>query len=132
MKTSRSAHTRRGIMLVLASALLLVAGIACDPEDYGPCTLPRSEALNEACEASHSDGDETTPATDSSPNCVVDFVFECESQLCGTYNGSDPFCTSRCNDAADTACPKGGACLEWVPGLGEFFCVPPELAPPVI
>lgn len=117
-------NSGRPIVWKLRTLAILFAlfsiGLACTPEDYGPCTLPSSEALNEAC--SPSGGDDNTTA---SASCVVDFVFECESQLCGTYQGSEPFCTVRCTDPTDV-CPGKGTCVEWIPGLGEYFCVPPE------
>ena len=111
--------------LALGSSALLIALAlsACTPEDYGPCTLPSSEALDEACSPSSEDG--------AAASCVVDFVFECETQLCGTYDGSDPFCTERCEPDGDP-CPKDGVCLEWVPGLGEYYCVPQEMAPVIV
>ena len=114
----------RTLAILLA---LFSLGLACTPEPYGPCTLPSSQAMNEACSASGGD-DNTTAAA----SCVVDFVFECESQLCSTYQGSAPFCTVRCTDPADASCPKvpetgvRGSCVEWIPGLGEYYCVPAE------
>ncbi len=137
-----------GLGVLLVMVLFLLQG--CAAEEYGPCTLPRSEALDEACKVS-SDGSGATNAA----SCSVDFVFECESQLCGIFQGSDAFCTYRCvpereNPAEccnplDTnecgplfcvgggegtkECPKGGRCLEWVPGIGEFLCVPKENLP---
>src|SRR5690606_9468891 len=113
-------------------SLALIAGCglvlsACDPGPYGPCTLPSSEALDEACNPESSEGENETTA---SASCVIDFVFECESQLCGTFQGSDPFCTERCQGLGDTSCPENGVCLEWVPGLDDYYCVPRDQAPP--
>lgn len=125
---------QRTLRLGTFAAALLLVGLglltsACGPEEYGPCTLPRSEALNDACSSQTSEGEAGVPTTKTNPSCVIDFVFECESQLCGTFNGSDAFCTERCLGEGDTACPKNGTCLEWVPGLGEYFCVPSDMVP---
>lgn len=114
------------LLLLLVMALAALVATACDPGPYGACTLPSSEALDDAC----SSGGSSSGETEASSSCVIDFVFECESQLCGTFRGSDPFCTERCSGPTDTSCPQSGVCLEWVPGLGEYYCVPQDLAPP--
>ena len=120
---------RNSLTLAFVIGAVALLSTACDPGPYGACTLPSSEALDEACNPQQG-GEEEGVETEASASCVIDFVFECESQLCGTFQGSDPFCTERCVDGNDTSCPQGGACVEWVPGLGEFYCVPTDLAPP--
>jgi len=106
--------------LALSVLVLVVAG--CDPEPYGDCALPRSEAIQEFCLGSGPNADVQTQS-----NCVVDFVFQCEEQLCATYNGSSPFCTAECNTPCSTdECPDNGTCVEFAPGTGRFYCVAPD------
>lgn len=109
---------------VLAASLVMALG--CNPEPYGPCTLPSNDTIKQACTGSGEDGGDGGAVTTSEASCVVDFVFECESQLCGTYQGSNPFCTERCEGPDDTGCPQGGTCIEFVPTTGQFYCVGPD------
>ena len=122
---------------ILVAGLLVIGG--CQPEPYGSCSLPRSSVLDQACKTQTTTGEGEQANTESKRNCVVDFVFECESRLCATYAGNSPFCTERCSDAKgnndgtidqydDASCPDGGACVEFVPGTGDFYCIPPSLA----
>ena len=87
---------------------------------YASCRLPDSAALAEACAQS---------------NCVVDFVFACETKLCASSPRAGTFCTSRCG--SDPATPGefdvttcgAGFCREFTPGFGEYYCVPSEVLP---
>ena len=87
--------------------------------------------------------------------CTADFVFDCDSLICGIYASSDAFCTHRCiptkqecidsgipedkcNDGdggymkcpagqnCKKECPEGAACVEWVKGTAAFYCLPSE------
>ncbi|MDX9722557.1 MAG: hypothetical protein RBU37_17555 [Myxococcota bacterium] len=122
--------------IALLAVTIASLSVACAPEEYGACTLPQSEAIADACKPPK----ENATGSQSASSCVVDFVFECESKLCGTFKGSDPFCTLRCtpesedcgdNCVGNPPCPKGGSCLEWVPGLGTYYCVPTDLYDPL-
>ena len=71
-----------GILLVSAACFA-----ACTPEEYGPCSLPNTTGLRVAC----------APMGESkTATCTADYVFDCDSLICGIYNSSTPFCTQRC------------------------------------
>ncbi|MFA5625336.1 MAG: hypothetical protein WC966_09845 [Bradymonadales bacterium] len=108
---------------------LLVLASSCSPEEYGPCSIPKTTALKLAC----FDG--------PSPTCTSDYVFDCDSLLCGVYEGSDPFCTHRCvpqncpegkhcscpeGKNCKTSCPEDAACVEWVRESTGYFCLPKQ------
>lgn len=134
LTTKRTSWVAGGVLCVLA-----MVSVGCQPEPYGSCSLPRSEVLDQACKAQPTTGEGQQANTESTRNCVVDFVFECESRLCASYAGSSPFCTERCKDSNgdgkvdqldDASCPDGGACVEFVPGTEDFYCIPPSQAKP--
>ena len=125
--------------LLISSGILMILGatslVGCAPEPYGACNMPRSEALDETCnpEGGQQSGQQTT----ATANCVVDFVFECDSRLCASFEGEKPFCTDRCkdtdgdkiiSDAEHAACPDSGFCTEFVPGTGDYYCISDAMA----
>ncbi|MCL2326152.1 MAG: hypothetical protein FWC40_06635 [Proteobacteria bacterium] len=108
---------------------------ACAPEEYGACSIPNTTAHQTACR----------PTASGAATCTADYVFDCDSLICGIYNGSDPFCTRRCVPTATecnasnpefcecpagrdcvTTCPQQAACVEWIRGRSEYFCLPRE------
>lgn len=122
----------------LASIALFIAigaaVSACAPEEYGVCTIPSTPKTRAACVAT-----ETQSAT-----CLIEYVFDCDSMLCGIYNDEGPYCTRQCVPSADAckkagyddcscppgktcvdSCPDGGACIEWTKGTSAFYCVKP-------
>lgn len=118
---------------ILACAVLAVA---CSQEEYGPCSIPNTVGHQAAC----------TPLGDSkTATCAADYVFDCDSLICGIYESSDPFCTYRCvpsesectsSDPAFCECPKGASCksscpedakcVEWIKGTSNYYCLPKE------
>ena len=117
-----------GIVLGLAACMN-----ACSPEDYGPCSIPDTSAHRAAC----SPQGENKTAT-----CAADYVFDCDSLVCGRYESSDAFCTYRCTPPASRCtgefckCPEGkncketcpgeAECVEWIPGTGNYYCLPAD------
>lgn len=71
-----------GILLISAACF-----VACTPEEYAPCSIPNTSGHKAAC----------APLGESkTATCTADYVFDCDSLLCGIYNSSSPFCTYRC------------------------------------
>ena len=119
--------------LAVGTALCLCA---CSPEEYGPCSIPDTSAHCAACKPQ---GDSKTAT------CTADYVFDCDSMICGRFDNSAAFCTYRCNPTAEECnstnpdnckwadsvkakdkCPDGAACVEWTPGTGAYYCLPQE------
>lgn len=76
-----------GILLVSAACF-----VACTPEEYAPCSIPNTTSHKTAC----------APMGDSrTATCTADYVFDCDSLICGIYNSSAPFCTQRCIPTVD-------------------------------
>ncbi len=128
-------------------ALTLAIGVAvsaCAPEEYGVCTIPSTSKSRAACIANES----------QAATCVVQYVFDCDSFLCGIYNDDGPYCTRQCEPSDDecreagyvnedgtvnralcdcpegkdcvSGCPEGGKCVEWTKGTSAFYCVRPS------
>ena len=126
----------RGIGIVIALGACLTA---CSPEEYGPCSIPNTKAHTVAC----------SPIGESkSATCAVDYVFDCDSLICGIYDNSDAFCTHRClpksNECTSqkgctkaeldeaglkykTDCPEGGHCVEFIKGTAAYYCMPDDM-----
>lgn len=127
-------------ILVVAAAMLT----ACSPEEYGPCSIPDTTAHKAACAPKG----ENNVAT-----CTADYVFDCDSLICGIYADSNAFCTHRCvptkdeclaagiaeSDCTETKylrcpdgasckskCPEEARCVEWIKGTAAFYCLPDE------
>ena len=133
----RGAARMSHIKFLVSIGLIMGLGLglsACAPEDYGVCTIPNTSKHKAACNST--DG---TAAT-----CVVEYVFDCDSLLCGKHNGDGPYCTERCVPSAekcaadgntDCSCPEGknctetcpenGSCEEWTKGTSAYYCVRP-------
>lgn len=124
----------RCLCFFMASTFVLSA---CSPEEYGPCSIPNTRAHRAACEPTGEDNVAT---------CRADYVFDCDSLICGIYSGSDPFCTRRCTPTieecntkdnpeyctcpegktcvAEGQCPEAASCVEWIKGTSEYYCLP--------
>ena len=127
-----SRHFFAGLGMVVGFAVCLNA---CNPEEYGPCSIPDTTAYKQACSPQ---GDQKTAT------CAADYVFDCDSLICGRYDSSDAFCTYRCEPNASecnrpdnpdlckcpagrkckSTCPEGAACVEWIPGTSNYYCLP--------
>lgn len=124
--------------LVLSSLVAIVSclAISCSQEEYGPCSIPDTTAHRTAC----------SPIGDAkTATCAADYVFDCESMICGRYDSSDAFCTHRCVPKESecggknpehckcpagkdcvSECPDGAACVEWIAGTGAYYCLPQD------
>ena len=71
--------------MAVGTALCLCA---CSPEEYGPCSIPDTSAHRAACKPA--DGAKTA-------TCTAEYVFDCDSLICGKFENSPAFCTYRCN-----------------------------------
>lgn len=98
-----------GLVILVAMASLLLVG--CADDLYGECTI------------SSGDGGELDQCLDTSQSvsCVVTGQLECSTGVCGKYQGSNPFCTTPCQDDGD--CPSG-QCRQFVLRVeGTSHCV---------
>ena len=131
-----------GLFLVLDGCVC-----GCSPGEYGPCSIPNTSAHKAACAPKG----ENNVAT-----CTADYVFDCDSLICGIYSNSNAFCThrcvptkeeclksgadeSKCTDApggylncpagasCKTTCPEEAACVEWIKGTAAFYCLPNDM-----
>ena len=130
-----------GILIGLAACTT-----ACTPEEYGPCSIPNTKAHTVAC---------SPTGASKTATCAVDFVFDCDSRICGIYDSSDAFCTHRCEptisdncmqnecESADKeyckcpddvknckkpgSCPDGGHCVEFIKGTSMYYCMPDDM-----
>ncbi len=123
-------HFLAGLGLAVGFAACLNA---CNPEEYGPCSIPDTTAYKQACSPQ---GEQKTAT------CAADYVFDCDSLICGRYESSDAFCTYRCIPDSKTCsgsycgcpagkkcketCPEGAACVEWIPGTSNYYCLPAD------
>lgn len=129
------------INLIQCLGILILSAVclcACSPEEYGPCSIPDTTAHKAACAPQG----ESKTAT-----CTADYVFDCDSLVCGIYNSSSPFCTHRCVPTDDECtsdpqfcqecpdgysckdkgkCPEDAKCVEWVKGSAAYYCLPKE------
>ena len=111
------------IYVLFAASTLLVA---CQEEDTGRCCEVLLSDASTAIPSPEFPGDGGIPR-----NLVAQHpAFDCESLTCTSWQGSDPFCTRKCN--AERPCPQGFECkaiLESDPGMGasispdDTFCV---------
>ena len=141
--------------MAVGTALCLCA---CSPEEYGPCSIPDTAAHRAACKADKNSDSKTA-------TCAAEYMFDCDSLICGKFENSPAFCTYRCNpepehcnashdlkdkegntydkfdkesrwyaencawdskkDSKDV-CPEGAVCVEWVPGTGDYYCLPED------
>ena len=122
-----------GILIGMAACLT-----ACSPEEYGPCSIPNTKAHTVAC---------APTGASSTATCAVDYVFDCDSLICGIFESSDAFCTHRCVPSADecnnkahpefckcpegkdckSTCPENGHCVEFIRGTSAYYCMPDDM-----
>ena len=130
----------RNLGILFVSAICFCA---CSPEEYGPCTIPSTSAHRAAC---------APQGTNNIATCTADYVFDCDSLICGIYSNSKAFCTHRCVPTADECtssdpkycecpegydckgqgeCPEDARCVEWVKGSAAYYCLPKEYDPQI-
>ena len=79
---------------------------------YGdPCELPDAQQVELACQP-----------IDGGGFCVFDQAADCESSLCATLDGRDPFCTERCETNDD--CDANSTCHFATIASSQGVCVP--------
>ena len=94
----------------------LLAGSGCS-DDFGtPCELPRSPEIVELCSPQQDEQGNRSQAT-----CIDPINPDCQSRLCVQFEGSDPFCSERCED--DAQCPSNATC-ESTTASNLGICVP--------
>ncbi|MBN1945373.1 MAG: hypothetical protein JW797_06820 [Bradymonadales bacterium] len=102
------------------SALVLVCLLGGCTDDFNsPCDFPQSPEVARYCGTSQDELGNQSYAT-----CVDPFNPDCQSQLCVIYQGSDSFCSVRCNTNSD--CPDSAWC-ETPTGSSSGVCIPSEL-----
>ncbi len=108
---------KRNWLGLMVSGILALASLViftgCADDLYASCNLA-SDSQDAAVRFCGSD----EGGTDKS--CVVENQAQCDTLICGRFNGSDPFCTKRCSSDAD--CPAG-ICTEFVFQSGVNYCV---------
>ena len=131
----------RSLGILFVSSLCLAA---CTPEEYGPCSIPPTKAYINVC---------ASQGKMATATCAADYVFDCDSLICGIYESSSPFCTHRCVPTLaeckaaghdddyctkyrscpegyscqnEGECPEEADCVEWVKGTAAFYCLPKD------
>ncbi|MFU8805814.1 MAG: hypothetical protein ACNA8W_18525 [Bradymonadaceae bacterium] len=84
---------------------------ACTDDLYADCTLDPDDSLLQRC---------VNESGETQTSCVVQDQLQCETRICGRYQGSSPFCTIEC--AADSDCDNG-ECREFVYQSETKYCV---------
>jgi hypothetical protein len=105
-------------LIALTSLASLSALSGCDTGFGQPCELPKTEALNSACQAPPAtegeEGQADTTVQTYKVTCAVDNYPTCSTMSCLQYRGSSPYCSLRCSSNAD--CEESGLCC---PLFGE-------------
>lgn len=95
--------------LLAAIAVLAVGLTGCADDLYAPCDLDPADVdpVTRAC------------ATEAS-SCAIENYPQCDTTICGRFEGSEPFCTQTC--ASDSDCPAG-VCAQFTVGVSTRYCV---------
>lgn len=102
----------RYVKAVAGWLVLCAMASGCGPDVYATCDLdPASEEVFQR----------ECARNDIERSCAVENFVQCDTRVCARYNGSQPFCTSRCTSDAD--CGEGGRCEEFVLQTGQKYCV---------
>lgn len=109
----------RVVGALMGLGVMALAG--CADDLYSPCNLdPQSQSPTQAsCAKAAEDGDKVS--------CAIENSLQCDTGVCGVYEGSSAFCTRACNEDAD--CGDGGVCRDYSiiePGKARY-CVASEL-----
>lgn len=105
--------TQMRVWLFTAVALVVLSMTGCADDLYAPCDLDPADVdpVTRAC------------ASEAS-SCAIDNYPQCDTTICGRFEGSDPFCTTTCSQDSD--CP-GGVCLQFTVGIPTKYCVDQQL-----
>ncbi len=101
---------QRWIWLSFALMSLMLVS-ACTDDLYASCTIDSDDPFMQQCIAD---------SAQSKASCVVENQLQCETRICGKYQGSPAFCTIECS--TDDDCPNG-QCEEFVFQSGAKYCV---------
>lgn len=101
---------QRWIWLSFALVSLMLVS-ACTDDLYASCTIDNDDPFMQQCLVS-------TDQTKTS--CVVGNQLQCETRICGKFQGSPAFCTIECS--TDEDCPNG-LCKEFVFQTNVKHCV---------
>lgn len=97
------------IGLSFTLALLLFPSLGCDTGFGEPCVLPKTETFRAACAPVQTTGEEEEEGgveMESKASCAVKNYAGCETRICLVYQGSSPFCSTRCTTDADCESQK--------------------------
>jgi hypothetical protein len=105
------------LLFTLFSSLFVVA---CQDDFEQPCSLPQTSEVEAACSSIVDEMGNTSVAT-----CVDRANPECQSLLCVSFEGSEPFCSLDCD--SDEDCPSLATCHQLESG-NSSFCLPARLS----
>ena len=101
---------QRWILLSFALMSLMLVS-ACTDDLYASCTIDNDDPYLKQC---------ATATEQTKASCVVADQRQCETRICGKFQGSSPFCTIECS--TDDDCPNG-LCREFVFQSNVKHCV---------
>lgn len=95
-----------GSMLLMGVAIALLFGAsACTDDLYASCSLEAGTRCEDP---------------ESNVSCVEEQNLQCETQICGRFKGSQPFCTTTCEVDGDCT---AGVCRSFPFGTTSRYCV---------
>lgn len=103
------AHARWALGAVFLLGAFFLS--ACTDDLYAPCTLDTDDLLLQQC---------ANASGETQASCVVEDQLQCETRVCGRFQGSEAFCTIQCG--VDSDCDNG-VCREFVYQSGAKYCV---------
>jgi len=117
---SAASHTLYVVLTLMLSAVLLSG---CDTGFGQRCTLPKGDAIQQACSAPQvEEGNEGSTTQSASATCALDNFPGCDTFLCLKYRGANPYCSLRCQTSAEcgggVCCPLVGDCRANTGGAG--------------
>lgn len=101
----------RGALWGLGFVLTLGFGAGCGDDLYASCELDANSEDNFVRQCAQGEDQRS---------CAVESYLQCDTRICGRFEGSSAFCTIACQSDAD--CP-GGQCREFVLQSGRSYCV---------
>lgn len=102
---------------VACSVVVMLGGLGgCAPDLYLPCQLDTASTNPKQAQCANARENVT---------CTVENFSQCDTRVCGRYEGSEGFCTQKCTSDADCG---DGQCRDFniiQPGTARY-CVAPE------